>query len=117
MAGFNSPSVRAREVQRLQVASLTAAMQHAMEMVAWYANSEHSYTRRTGETEATTVGGVREATAEKIVGVVSSGMDYDVFLSLIKDGKWSYLWPAMLAHQEEVMAILGEAGLGNEGRK
>ncbi len=108
---------RARAVQMTQIAGMTRGMQQAMELVAYYARTEHLYTRRTGNTELTTEGGLYEATAQKVVGVVSAGMSYDVFLSLVRAGKWSFLWPAMMAHKDEILQIIVDAGSLEPGRK
>lgn len=117
MPGAAKAVARAREVQMLQIAGLSRGMEKAMELIAYYARTEHSYTRRTGLTEQTTEGGIYESTAAKIVGVVSASMSYDVFLELCHAGKWSFLWPALLEHQEEVLALLAEGGSLGQMRK
>lgn len=117
MPGANKVIARAREVQKLQIAGMTHGMQQAMELIAYYARTEHLYTRRSGNTEMTTEGGLYEATAQKVVGVVSAGMSYDKWLSLIRNGQWSFLWPAMLNHKEEILQIIVDAGSLEPGRK
>lgn len=108
---------RAREVQKLQIAGMTHGMQQAMELIAYYARTEHLYTRRTGLTEQTTEGGLYEATAQKVVGVVSAGMQYDRFLELARSGQWAFLWPALMQHEGEVLHLIAEGGSLNAPRK
>ncbi len=117
MPGDAKVVARAREVQLLQIAGLSRGMEKAMELIAYYARAEHTYTRRTGLTEQTTEGGLYEATAAKIVGVVSASMSYDAFLEAAREGRWAFLWPALLAHQEEVLALLAEGGSLGRMRK
>ena len=117
MPGAAKVVARAREVQLLQIAGLSRGMEKAMELIAYYARTEHTYTRRTGLTEQTTEGGLYEATAAKIVGVVSASMSYDAFLEAAREGRWAFLWPALLAHQEEVLALLAEGGSLGRMRK
>ena len=101
---------RAREVQHLQIAGMTHGLEKAMELIAYYARNEHKYTRRTGRTEQTTEGGIYEATAAKVVGIVSAAMSYDEFLEAAREGRWAFLWPAMLQHKEEVLALIVQGG-------
>lgn len=110
MPGAEKVIARAREVQMLQVAGLARGMQQAMELIAYYARTEHLYTRRTGLTEQTTEGGLYEAAAAKVVGVVSASMSWDAFLEAAREGRWAFLWPALLAHQEEVLALIAAGG-------
>lgn len=101
---------RAREVQRLQIAGMTHGLEQAMELIAYYAKNEHKYTRRTGLTEQTTEGGIYEATAAKVVGIVSASMSYDRFLECARNGEWAFLWPALMEHKEEVLALIVQGG-------
>ena len=109
-SGVDKIIARAREVQKLQIAGLTHGLEQAMELIAYYARTEHLYTRRTGLTEQTTVGGIYEATAAKVVGIVSASMSYDEFLEAAREGKWAFLWPAMMAHREEILALIAAGG-------
>lgn len=117
MPGADRVIARAREVQKLQAAGMTHGMGKAMELVAYYARTEHLYTRRTGLTELTTEGGLYEATAQKVVGVVSAGMSYDKWLELARGGEWSFLWPALMQHKDEVLALIAEGGSLSAPRK
>lgn len=117
MPGMEKVIARAREVQKLQIAGMTHGLEKAMELIAYYARTEHLYTRRTGLTEQTTEGGLYEATAAKVVGIVSAQMSYDQFLEAAREGRWAFLWPALMEHQDEVIALITAGGRVGPMRK
>lgn len=67
----------------------------------------------TGATDLSTKGGLYESATDYVRGVLSAGMDYNVFLELAREGKWAWLWPAVEANQTTIMGIL-ERHLSNE---
>ena len=70
-----------------------------------YAKSHHLYQDRTGNTTNSTKGTV--VLADDIIRVVlSAGMDYDIFLERAHDGKWAWLWPAVVANKDNIRNIL-----------
>ena len=95
----------AAEMARLQ-ANAELAMQEVMAALEGSAKSEHSYTDRTGNTTNSIQGTVAEASAELVRGILSAGMDYDVFLELARAGKWAFLWPTIERHHDDILAII-----------
>jgi hypothetical protein len=55
-------------------------------------NSIHSY--------------IAEVTPLVIEGVLTANMNYAVFVELARDGKWSWLWPAVEECKDDIEAIL-----------
>jgi hypothetical protein len=79
------------------------AMETVCQLLQNYAKSEHTYTDRTANTTNSIRGFVAEITPDVIRGVLSAGMEYDVFLELARDGKWAFLLPTITKHQTEIM--------------
>jgi len=75
-------------------------------MLEGYAKSHHLWTVHTGNTTNSIRGTVAEASDEIIRVVLSAGMDYDVYLELAHEGKWAWLWPAIVACKETIRTIL-----------
>jgi hypothetical protein len=90
------------------------AMQEVMTALEGWAKSEHSYTDRTGNTTNSIKGQIAEVSAEIVRGVLSAGMDYDVFLELAHEGKWAFLWPTVMNHRDDILAII-ERRMNGEG--
>ena len=82
------------------------AMAEVMAALEGWAKSEHSYTDRTGNTTTSIKGEVAEVSALLVRGVLSAGMDYDVFLELARDGRWAFLWPVIERHRDDILAII-----------
>ncbi|BDI27990.1 hypothetical protein CCAX7_000410 [Capsulimonas corticalis] len=97
--------------ERQKLAEL--AMNEVMAALEGWAKSEHAYTDRTANTTNSIRGEVAEATAEIVRGVLSAGMDYDIFLELAHDGKWAFLWPVIIRHEQDILNIL-RSRLGND---
>lgn len=95
-------------VKKRMESGLDKGLVKAVEMIADYARTHHKYTKRSGDTEATTEGGMYERTAEKLVAIVTAGMDYDVFLERARKGAWAFLWPAVLDKKGDVLKIIAE---------
>lgn len=76
------------------------------ELLQEYARANHPWQNRSGKTEETTLGIVAEVSEELVLISLSAGMDYDVFLETARQGRWSWLWPAIDANREEIMRIL-----------
>jgi len=49
---------------------------------------------------------VSEASAQIVRGVLTAGMEYDVFLELAKDGKWAFLMPTIENHKDDILTII-----------
>ncbi len=87
---------------------LRAASEAAAEIAAFlegYAKSHHPWTPRTGATDVSTAGSWGRLAGDLFEVILSAGMDYDVFLELAHDGKWSWLWPAIEGNRDEIFAI------------
>jgi len=77
-----------------------------------YAKSHHPWKDVTGNTTNSIRGTVVEASDEIIRVVVSAGMSYDVYLELAMDGKWAWLWPAIVANEQNIRNILKKRLIG-----
>ena len=88
-------------------ASRAAARQIAGELEA-YAKGNHPWSVRTGNTNQSTKGTVVEPEENILEIVLSAGMDYDVFLELAREGKWAWLWPAIIANEDRIRLIFAE---------
>lgn len=62
-----------------------------------YAKEHHPWQNRTGELEASISADVESFTGAVLTVALSAGTDYAQFLELARDGRWAWLWPAMLA--------------------
>ena len=60
----------------------------------------------TGATQQSTRGRISAETAEYVEVALSAGMDYDVFMELARQGKWAWLWPAVIANENNIKMIL-----------
>ena len=87
--------------QRLEAAASEIA--HVLEV---YAINHHPWEIDTGQTNETTKGRIQEFAKELITITLSAGMDYDQFLELAHDGRWAWLWPAILANTDTILQIL-----------
>jgi hypothetical protein len=83
-----------------------AAGEEIAQILKEYAKANHPWQNVSGETEATTGAQVAEATAEMVIIALFSQTPQAVFLELSIDGKWSWLFPAILANEHAVMEIL-----------
>lgn len=64
------------------------------------------YWDETGDTTRSIKGEVVEVSAELVRGVLSAGMDYDIYLELAREGKWAFLWPTIVAHKDDIEKII-----------
>lgn len=60
----------------------------------------------TSATQQSTVGGVSQVTSEFVMVALTAGMDYDVLLEKAREGRWAWLWPAVIANENEMKSIL-----------
>lgn len=88
---------------------LATTMDEIGAILEGYAKTHHPWTPRTGHTDQSTRGGIGEATENYITTYITAGMDYDVFLELAREGKWSWLYPAVEANSELIKKKLEEA--------
>lgn len=97
-------------------AAAVQAMQIVMAALEGWAKSEHAYTDRTANTTNSIRGEVAEASKEIVRGVLSAGMEYDVFLELARNGRWAFLWPTIVRHEQDIIKLLkarlGEGSVG-----
>ena len=93
----------------LSVSGMVSQAQAAGEEIAAllkdYAKNNHPWQNVTGETEATTDAQVVEATTQLVTVALFTGTDYSQFLELARDGKWAWLWPAIIANEGAIMEI------------
>jgi hypothetical protein len=82
------------------LAEAARAMEEIMAVLEGYAKTHHPWTPDTGATDVSTRGFIAAATPKIIIGILTAGMAYDVFLELAHDGKWSWLWPAIEANED-----------------
>ena len=87
------------------------AMTEVVNFCADYAQENHPWQNRSGMTTATTRGDLVKANLKEIIGAVSAGMDYDVFLELSRDGRWSWLFKALIENQETILMIFAKHGV------
>jgi hypothetical protein len=75
-------------------------------LLASYAKTHHLWQPKSGATDTSTIGQIVEETREYVLVAVSAGMDYDVFLELAREGRWSWLWPAVVACEAQMTEIV-----------
>lgn len=113
--GFNEVYHALDALEQSIHAAAESAMDEAGHLLANYAKTNHLWQDRTGNTTASTIGGLVESTRELVRGALSAGMDYDVFLELAREGRWAWLLPAVEANKLEILLIfnrhLSEFGL------
>lgn len=98
-------------------AAYLAAAAEIAELLKAYALENHPWQNRTGDTEASIDAQIVDVTDLEIIIAVAAGMDYDVFLELAHGGNWAWLWPAVMANQDEILAIVAKHGIaGSIGR-
>jgi hypothetical protein len=83
------------------------AMEEIAAILEGYAKSHHKWKPDTGATDTSTRGFIAEVTPSVITAVLKAGMEYDVFLELAREGKWSWLWPAIEANKDVIRRKLG----------
>ena len=105
-SGVETVQLRLDEIVKRLQENANMAMEEVMAALAGWAKTEHSYTDRTGNTTNSIQGEIAEASALIVRGVLSAGMDYDVFLELARDGKWAFLWPVIERHKDDILAII-----------
>ena len=81
------------------------AMEEMAALLENYAKTHHDWKPQTGATDVSTKATV-EAAGDFITIYLSAGMDYDVFLELAREGKWSWLFPAVEAYEDVIRAKL-----------
>ena len=71
-------------------------------------NAPHNapYWDLTSNTTNSIRGEVVEVTREIISGVLSAGMEYDIYLELAHNGKWAFLWPTIENHKDDIMRLI-----------
>ena len=73
-----------------------------------YAKGNHPWEVDTGNTNQSTIGTSVQIEPLIYEAILSAGMDYDVDLELAKNGRFAWLWPAILANQEQIQNIFSE---------
>ncbi len=97
---------RLPDFERLLGERLRRAAADVALLLESYAKTHHDWVRRTGFTDASTMGTWAEAGQAGVDIVLSAGMDYDVYLELHDDGRWAWLRPAIEANAESMHAIV-----------
>jgi hypothetical protein len=92
-----------------QTERCVVAMEQVTTALEGWAKAEHSYTDRTSNTTNSIRGFVAEATPQMVRGVLSAGMEYDVFLELARGGKWAFLLPVLERHKGDIEKIIVSA--------
>lgn len=105
-SGVETIQLRLLQIEQGFRQKAEVAMAEVVAALEGWAKSEHSYTDRTANTTNSIKGEVAEATALIVRGVLSAGMEYDVFLELAHDGKWAFLWPVIERHKDDILAII-----------
>ena len=108
VTGTDAVQLRLAEVAKQIQEKANTAMEEVMAALEGWAKSEHSYTDRTGNTSVSIQGQVEEASALLVRGVLSAGMDYDVYLELARDGKWAFLWPTIERHKDDIERLIAD---------
>lgn len=73
-----------------------------------YAKTHHLWIPRTGHTTNSTRATVFMRTREYAMIALSAGMDYDVMLELARQGKWAWLYPAVMDMSTEIGRIVAQ---------
>jgi hypothetical protein len=60
----------------------------------------------TGNTTNSIRSEVIEATQEVVRGLLTAGMEYDVYLELARNGKWGFLWKTVERHKDDIYKII-----------
>lgn len=60
----------------------------------------------TGRTQQTTYGRITDRAATFVTVALSAGMDYDVFLELLHQGRWAWIWNAVADGRDVIMGII-----------
>lgn len=94
------------KMQRTWEDGIADAADEIAHLLAAYAKANHPWKPRTGNTDNSTTGTIATITKEYALIVLSAGMEYDVFLELARQGKWSWLWPAVEANEKRIMEIV-----------
>ena len=89
-----------------KLARVATAMQEIAAILEGYAKSNHEWRDRTGATTTGIRGFISEATPQMVSVVLAGSMDYNIFLELARDGKWSWLWPAVEANLDLIKSKL-----------
>ena len=74
------------------------AMEEICSILESYAKTNHPWRTQTGATIINIRAFIAEATPTALMGVLTAGMSYNVFLELAREGKWAWLWPAVEAN-------------------
>jgi hypothetical protein len=90
--------------------AMIVAMREIASLLKTYAKANHEWQPRTQNTQNSTEAGIVKADIDEVVVSLHAGMDYDVFLELARDGKWAWLWPAILACKPQILEILVKRG-------
>ncbi len=98
------------KVEGLKVNALKAGNEIA-QLLEVYAKQNHPWKDDTGDTRASIRGEIVEFTDQLVQIAVSAGMDYDVYLELYHNGRWSWLLPAVLANESKIMDIIKKHAL------
>ena len=107
-----------RNVDRFQgniEASVVKACDEIAAVLESYAKSHHKWGNPyskgyvpTGLTDQTTRGTWEQVRRDLYRIVLSAGMEYNVVLELARNGKWSWLAPAVEANQQVIINILSD---------
>ena len=106
VTGMEEAQRKLVEVALLLQERAKVAVEEVMAALEGWAKSEHLYTDRTANTTVSIKGQVAEASALLVRGVLSAGMDYDVYLELARDGKWAFLWPTIEKHKDDIRKMI-----------
>jgi hypothetical protein len=104
--GAEAVQMRLLQIEAQIQNNAKSAMQEVMTALEGWAKAEHSYTNRTSNTTNSIQGIIEEASAHLVRGVLSAGMEYDVFLELARDGEWAFLWPVIERHKDDILKII-----------
>ena len=106
VTGIDAVQLALADVARQIQDRAETAIAEVMDALEGWAKSEHAYIDRTSNTTNSIKGQVAEVSAALVRGVLSAGMEYDVFLELARDGKWAFLWPTIERHKDEILQMI-----------
>jgi len=97
-----------RNLRRLADEMMERARQAADEIATLlesWAKTNAPFKDRTGNLRQSIAGSWAQVGRDILRVVLSAGMEYAVFVELLHQGRYAYLWPAVAANQERILHI------------
>jgi hypothetical protein len=103
--GFIQVRARLREMEALLYERAAGAADEIATYLETYSKTTAPFTDRTGNLRASIKGSATRLRRDLFTVILEATMEYAIFVELIREGKYAYIWPSIADNQGRIMEI------------